>query len=73
MEKMANTLNSMGIKASLSKSTNIFDLSVKGINNVFNSFRNSHLKIQMQHLSDQLHIGQLTVIASTLSTDRSPN
>lgn len=37
MEIMTNTLNSMGIKTSLVKSTKTFSLTVKGIDNVFKS------------------------------------
>lgn len=47
MERMANTLNSTGIKTSLVKSTKTFSLTVKGIDNVFKSLfplleKNSH-------------------------------
>lgn len=47
MERMTNTLNSMGIKTSLVKSTKTFSLNVKGIDNVFKSLfpfleKNSH-------------------------------
>lgn len=47
MERMTNTLNSMGIKTSLVKSTKTFSLTVKGIDNVFKSLfpfleKNSH-------------------------------
>ena len=37
MEIMTNTLNSMGIKTSLVKSTKTLTLTVKGIDNVFKS------------------------------------
>lgn len=37
METMANTLNALNIKTSLDKSVNTYTLTVKGINNVFNS------------------------------------
>lgn len=37
MERMTNTLNNMGIKTSLVKSTKTFSLTVKGIDNVFKS------------------------------------
>ena len=37
MEIMTNVLNALGIKTSLEKSANTYTLTVKGINNVFNS------------------------------------